>query len=137
MKCLAFVLCLAVAGNAAALPDQQDTEQQSAQLTEQQLLRQLTDPPAPVAPWGVTDLISGAYQAFQYLSKVLADAATELKSGISIGQVVDHTIPQIIPEAKLFHRVVLDAEKKVRADGKRVKALFGPFVLSGKNVSAQ
>jgi hypothetical protein len=137
MKSLAFALCLAVVSNAAALPDQQDTEQRSAQLTEQQLLPQLADPPAPVAPWGVTDLISGAYQAYQYLSKVLADSVTEFKSGTSIGQVADHTIPKILPEAKLFHRVVLDAQKKVRADGKGAKALFGPFVLSGKNVSAQ
>jgi hypothetical protein len=117
-----FTVALAVAAvHGAALPDQQINA----------AVRALLD--GPVKPWGIPDLIAAGMQASTWIKKLSEDIQTDYKGGKPIPAIVDETIPKIFNEAPLLKRLPFEGEK-IRAEGIKKKALFGPFVLSGKNV---
>jgi hypothetical protein len=120
---LTFALCMAAASAAAI--QQADPPASAAQKPANAL------PPS----FDVGNLISTLTSTWNYLTKTLSDAGDELKKGASFSVVLDHTLPKILPEAKLFNRIELPQDRPIRPEAKKAKATFGPYTLVGKNVS--
>jgi hypothetical protein len=111
------------------------------------VIHPMADPPAggaqqptPAAPWAapptnVGNALAQGLALYNYLSKTVTEVKADYDKGVPIPEIVDRTIPKILPEAKLHTRVEVHPEQKHLKPGSKFgKAAFGPYTLVGKNV---